>query len=315
MSRNHWCFTINNPESEGAVVIERIGGLENIRYVVGQLEEGENGTRHLQGYLELKKKQRLSWLRNNVCDRGHYEARQGTRDQARDYCRKEDSRVDGPWEAGSWTSGGKGRRNDITAFREAIQAGKRKRDLVEDYDHEMCKYPRFYDMVRSLKRPKREQDDFCGVVLLFGWPGTGKTRYVVENYEGYWESSIGNGTQWYDGYDGHRVVLFDDFAGKMSKVPLDVTLKLFDRYVRQVPVKGGHTWWNPNLIFVTTNIHPRDWYDWEKREAQYAALCRRITNVHWYKRTGEVVEDVVREDFFSYSHLYDETDVIIEHQD
>lgn len=307
MSANHWVFTLNNPETTDEFVTT-VGELENIRYVVAQLEVGENGTRHLQGYLELKRKQRISWLKTNVSATAHFERRRGSRDEARAYCMKEDTRQEGPWEHGEWASGGRGRRNDITQFKNEILAGKRKRELLEDYDHEMCKYPKFYDLVRSTKRPKRESDDFVGVVLLYGWPGTGKTRYVVENYEDYWESSIGNGTQWYDGYDGQKVVLFDDFAGKMSKVPLDVTLKIFDRYVRQVPVKGGHTWWNPNLIFVTTNIHPRDWYDWETRGSQYVALTRRIKQVYWYKRDGssELVENL--ETFFEMPHLYDETD-------
>lgn len=304
---NHWCWTFNNPEEEPEVFGARIMETGKVRYIVFQLERGEQGTLHWQGYVELTRSQRLTWLKNNISNTAHFEKRQGTRKQARDYCMKDDSREQGPWEYGDWRSGGRGRRNDITAFKDAIASGKRKRELIDEYDHEMCKYPKFYETVRALKRPKREADDYCGVVLLYGWPGTGKTRYVVENYPEYWESSIGNGTQWYDGYDGHSVVLFDDFAGKMSKVPLDVTLKLFDRYVRQVPVKGGHTWWHPNLIFVTTNIHPRKWYDWSERENQWPALIRRITHVYWYKRNGEV-EEPEKSEFMNNEYDYDETD-------
>ena len=36
----------------------------------------------------------------------HFEPRRGTRDQARDYCRKAETKVDGPWEHGAFGAGG-----------------------------------------------------------------------------------------------------------------------------------------------------------------------------------------------------------------
>lgn len=308
MTANHYCFTLNNPTKTPEEFLEKLGARTIVRYCIFQLEAGENETPHWQGYIELKRSQRLSWLKNNISATAHFERRAGTRDEARDYCRKEDTRQSGPWEYGTWKAGGQGRRTDITAFKDAILNGKRKRDLLDEgYDKEMCKYPKFYDTVRGLYRPRRESNSFTGVVLLYGYPGTGKTRYVKENYPEHWEAAIGNGTNWYDGYDLHNVVLFDDFAGRMSKVPLDTTLKLFDRYVRMVPVKGGFTWWKPNLLFITTNIHPADWYDWTERRAQWPALTRRINHVYWYKRDGEVIsmtDEEERDNFFENSHLF-----------
>lgn len=74
------------------------------RFVVWQREKGAEGTEHLQGYIELHAPIRLSamveWLRG-----AHFEPRRGTRDQARDYCMKEDSRLAGPWERGDFDTG------------------------------------------------------------------------------------------------------------------------------------------------------------------------------------------------------------------
>ncbi len=289
-NRTHWVFTLNNPTEQPLEFIERVTETERVRYIVFQLEQGENGTPHWQGYIELTRSNHLSWLRNHISDTAHWEPRRGSRLQARDYARKDETRVDGPWESGEWREQGQGNRSDLTEFRLAIQSGKRKRELMDDgYDIQIAKFPRFYETVRTLTRPKREHAQFVGVVLLYGYPGTGKTRYVVENYPDYWETGIsGTGTHWYDGYDLHNVVLFDDFCGKMSKMPLCTVLKLFDRYVRQAPVKGGFTWWRPNIIFVTSNIHPRDWYDWELREAQWPALIRRFSHVYFYEEDGGV---------------------------
>ena len=43
----------------------------------------------------------------------HLEQARATRAKARDYCRKEDTRIDGPWEHGDFDAGGQGKRNDI----------------------------------------------------------------------------------------------------------------------------------------------------------------------------------------------------------
>lgn len=302
--KRNWVITINNPQESPNDLLERLPALTNFRYLVFQKELGEEGTDHYQGYMEFTNAKSLSWMKSNVCPRGHYEARRGSRDQAREYCMKEESRTDGPWEAGEWAS--QGTRTDIKTFKDEILLGKRQRDLLDTHTLQMAKFPKFYGTVKSLYRPRREPESFVGVILLYGAPGKGKTRYVVENYPDYWEAAIGSGLQWFDGYDMHNVVLLDDFAGKMSNVRLDTTLKVLDRYVRQVPIKGGHVWWKPNLIFITTNIHPRSWYNWQDREAHYAALGRRIKEIYWYKQddTVEHIED--KEDFFEHSHKYEE---------
>lgn len=321
LNRTHWVFTLNNPTETTDAFITRLNETGRVRYLIFQLEEGENGTPHWQGYLELIRSHRLTWVRNHISNTAHWEPRRGSRLQARDYARKEDTRVSGPWESGEWREAGQGNRSDLTEFRLAIQSGKRKRELMDEgYDIQIAKFPKFYQTVRGLTRPKREDESFAGVVLLFGYPGTGKTRYVIENYPDYWECGISNGTMWYDGYDLHNVVLFDDFCGKMSKMPLCVLLKLFDRYVRSAPVKGDFTWWRPNIIFVTTNIHPRLWYDWENRESQWPALTRRIEHVYWYKQDGDIehvvpTADCITEDgthlwmeeiFWNFPEIYSE---------
>ncbi len=94
---------------------------------------------------------------------------------------------------------------------------------------------------------------------------------------------------WFDGYDNEPNVLFDDFAGRMSKMPLTLLLQILDRYARQVEVKGSFVWWMPTNIAITSNFHPREWYDWTNREESYNALCRRIHQV------TEFCEDEVKE--------------------
>lgn len=91
---------------------------EYVRYAVYQREIApETGKKHLQGYAEFDNGIRMprikTWLGNDV----HLERRKGTRDQARNYCMKAESRDDtdgsGPFEHGTFGDGNQGKRTDI----------------------------------------------------------------------------------------------------------------------------------------------------------------------------------------------------------
>lgn len=271
------CFTWNNPSPGDEVVFDET----KMKYLTYQLEKGENGTLHFQGYVEFTNPRGLNSVKTLLgCNHIHIERRRGTSRQAADYCQKDDTRVEDTefFEYGELSS--QGERNDLESFKDAVKAGKRKRDLVEEHFGTLARYPRFYDTLTSLCRPKREKD--LEVVLHIGGTGLGKTRLVMDTHgdsDELFLAPLSNGVSWYDGYDGHKTVLLDDFAGAASHMSLASLLRLLDRYPQQVPIKGGFVWWLPDKIYVTTNILPCDWYKWEKREEQYRALERRFTSV------------------------------------
>ena len=118
-SARTWVFTINNPESP-----LDFSDKEAVRYCVYQEETGENGTRHYQGYLELTRTHTLNMLKKlKGFERAHFEQRRGSRDQARQYAMKEDTRVAGPWEHGVWVRSGQGNRTDLDTVRRSIAEG------------------------------------------------------------------------------------------------------------------------------------------------------------------------------------------------
>lgn len=299
-----WCFTENNLPGTLYINLEAMHrDNENIKYICGQLELATTGQRHLQGYVQLEKKQYLSWVKKNISMTAHWERQLAPcNETARDYCRKEETAIaDYPFvEYGTFTTKA-GQRNDIIKFKDQILGQKRQIDLLDSFTMEMARYPKFYQMVRSLKRPRRESD--LVVRLNYGSTGTGKTRYCYDTYPDLYAVPQNNGTLWYDGYDLHDTVLIDDFAGKMSKLPLTSTLQLLDRYPIQLPVKGGFTWWIPTTIIITTNIHPREWYDWFRRESQWPALKRRFTEIWVYLDDQSPIHlsEIEREEWFEKS--------------
>ncbi len=289
------CFTLNNPGLDPIPF-----DVEKMDYLVYQREKGENGTEHYQGYCEFKKQQRLNGAKALLGgDTVHIERRMGTALQAIAYCKKDDSRMEGEafHEFGEPKSPGK--RNDLNAFVEDVRSGtKRKRDLVEEHAGTLARYPKFYETITLMTRPTRTVE--LEVILHIGETGLGKTRRVMDEFEGSDElyvTPLSSGTPWFDHYDGHKCALLDDFGGSSSHMSLVTLLRLLDRYAVMVPTKGSHTWWLPEKIFVTTNILPKDWYKWEKRGEQYKALARRFTKVVlFYSPLSEVDQGFVEQD-------------------
>lgn len=94
--------------------------------------------------------------------------------------------------------------------------------------------------------------------------------------------------------------------------------RLFWRtYNVKLEVKGGYVDRNCSKLIVTTNIHPRNWYDYENREEHYLALARRFNKVIVFcrdhtDRTSRIItegayEQVNKDNFFHHWIGYGET--------
>lgn len=264
-----WVFTVNNPVAE-------LGLLEGATYQVWQLEKGKNGTKHYQGYVEFLCRKTLAAMKRLIYG-AHWEMRKGTAVQARDYCMKEDSRLEGPWELGHMSSPEQGTRTDISKFQEdCVKLDKGA--MWRRYPVEMTKYWRMYnDLVLRCVPPRRGDRQ---VILCYGSAGTGKTLYArsLVPLEDMSVVPVSK-DMWFDGVGGARLVVLDDFTGAF---PLDRCLQLLHEWPEKVAVKGGFVWWNPEIVVITTNTHPMEWYDWEKREVQKEALGRRFTRLVYF---------------------------------
>nr|WAE42126.1 MAG: replication associated protein [Cressdnaviricota sp.] len=260
MTSRNWCFTINNEPLLA-------NWPEFIKYGIYQRERGQSGTDHLQGYMEFNSAVRITHL-TKWNSRGHYEVRKGSRDQARDYCKKEQGRVSGPYEIGTFGKG-QGERGDLDEIYHAIEGGKGELELAREYPGSWTRYNRSFNRYRSLIEEPRSWKTM--VYVITGAPGTGKSKYCMDNAPGgYWKD---NG-QWWDGYHGQHDVIIDDFYGWL---PWNVLLRLCDRYPMQVETKGGTTTFLAKRIFITSNKEYTEWYREDK--CDIAALARRIDQI------------------------------------
>lgn len=95
-----WFGTLNNPERQPQEELEAMHNMAKAVYTVGQLERGENGTEHVQFYINVgNSKQRLSYMKK-LNDRAHWEPVRFDK-AAQRYVMKEETRVAGPWEFGT----------------------------------------------------------------------------------------------------------------------------------------------------------------------------------------------------------------------
>lgn len=197
--------------------------------------------------------------------RAHFEIRRGSEKEASDYCKK-----DGDFEEFGIVALQKGSRTDVIAFAELVRSGKTDLELMETDFNAFNRFYKTVDRYRSFIPPKRTEE--LKVALFVGATGTGKTRRAYELFPDLYTFPIGKDL-WSDGYMGQKNVLVDDFAGQMRLVDL---LRFLDRYVIQIPKKGGFNWWCPTYIIITSNFHPRTWYKYDGREEHQAALKRRF---------------------------------------
>lgn len=276
MGSRAYCWTWNNPTLEPNELITTLKPVA--RYLVFQLEVGEtDGTEHYQGYIELYKTTRIAALKKLVKEI-HWESRGGTPEQARDYCMKEDTRIEGPWEYGAWSSkrGGQGKRTDLDQFARKVLSGATNKELYEEDPGKYLLYKRRITDLRAGKAdekspPWRDMD----VVVLYGEPGLGKTKRCYEFDPELYEVPVGKDL-WFDGYTGQKTLLMDDFSGQMK---LSDLLRVLDGYPKQVPRKGGFVWLHCTNIAITTNVHPDSWYDYATRQSSRDALKRRISRL------------------------------------
>jgi len=301
----HWCFTYNNPVENPFEFQKVIEDSWDTSYAVFQPEYGVTGSPHFQGYVEFNSPMSLPALKKlPSAFTIHWEKRHGKREEARDYCMKkadarapkpgedestvednsqaDDPFLTGPLEVGVFVAGAaQGKRTDLHEVSEKVMEGMSLSDIASEHPNSFIRYVRGITALKDTVRKPIAHEDGVLVSLLIGPPGCGKTRKVRDaEGEHLWVSPPGSTMQWFNGYDGHEAVLFDDFDGRMSKVPLSLVLQYLDRYPVHAPTKGSYCWFNPKRIYVTTNIHPCEWYEWGQRLAQFGALKRRFSEVH-----------------------------------
>jgi len=265
--------------------------------MIACLEQGAQGTPHYQGYLELRRHQRQSFVKT-LLPQAHLEVRRGKASQAATYCLKDlpsQTKTEiMSWDQTTYTgdfnvqlnvpttimicteghslkeilSSHKSSENTearLKQLKTMIEAKATDKDLA-DADFEMfIRYSKGLNHYRMITSEPRNHE--TEVIVIQGPTGTGKSKYCMDNYpNAYWKQR----SQWWDNYVEQDTVILDEFY---AWLPYDTLLRLCDRYPLLVECKGGQVNFNSKTIVITTNSLPESWY----KNVYFKAFIRRVT--------------------------------------
>lgn len=266
----NYCFTYNNyPEDLSTLdqLLEEHGNYA----IYGKEICPTTGTPHLQGYLQLKKEDRITGLKKKFNDQINWRVADGSAEQNKTYCSK-DGLVK---EIGTIVS--KGQRSDLTALAKLVTSGATKRKIAEDMPEMVLKFSRGIETLQSWLSSSRTEK--TQVYWFYGATGTGKSHKAFEMAPNAYFKMADN--KWWDGYEGHEDVIVEDYRRDFST--FSQLLRLLDKYPLMVEAKGSTRPMLAKRIFFTTPKSPQD--TWEGRtEEDLAQLLRRVENIWFFNQ-------------------------------
>lgn len=268
----YFMITINNPTIHDDDEIE----LDNkFIYRIYQLEQGENETYHYQMCVCYENAKTIRSV-SKIYTRAHIEHVKFI-DKAIEYCSKEETRIDGPWEEGTKPSNKQGERNDLSQLFKDINNKMTYKEICQKYPNQIMRY---YKGIKELKMNYTEdRNSKPTVVWIHGKAGIGKTKHVYSKFRDIFVKSANH--KWWDGYDQQECILIDDFDhwhGGFKDL-----LRLLDRYPYMGETKGGMVKINSPYIYITSDSSPQDLFSSpfliNGEDNELAQIMRRINEV------------------------------------
>ena len=212
----NWCFTINNYTDE---TIEILRGIEEGYIIWGKEEAPTTGTKHLQGYIQLKKKGYMTAVKKILPQGAHIEKAKGDAQSNYEYCTKEGNfeekgiiqrngtRTDQLYEeiqkCNTW--------EEVLKLRGVANRLKFAREVyilrpVPKMELELRPWQQ-----RLLEEILEEPDDRTIIYVYDPIGGKGKTKmckYLISNYNAFY-CGPGKGADIYHAYDNQKIILYD----------------------------------------------------------------------------------------------------------
>ena len=257
-------------------------------YHVFQLEMGDSGTLHAQGYICFNIRKYMSTVKGDidpVAQRPHLEPTRGTPTQASEYCKDPSKRHpdyrDFLFEKGTLPESlaQQGARNDILRIKSLIDGGAHPDELARSDEHftAIARTYKFFAHYYDATVPPRTAAPL--VMVFYGDTGCGKSGAALQLPRTYFVPVGSSGTAWFNGYDPrkHDTVVFNEFGGSTMK--LSELLQMLDASPILMNIKGGYCQFTPKMIVLTSNEEPRNWYNWANCAHPFEALDRRLTHI------------------------------------
>lgn len=276
-------FTINNPGEYRPVF-----DASKMAYLVWQLERGENGTLHIQGYMRLKKRLRFRQIQPLLGGHAAVFVARGNEEQCRTYCTKEDTRVEPGEEHGDYDplAGKQGHRSDLDDIAKMLIAGQKLKAIATAHPAAVARYASGIQLLQELLAPQPPIAREVEVLVLWGGGNLGKTHRVMMN-EGLWNAGgiycVIPGRGPFDMYQGEATLFFDEFDWRAWDIFL--MNRIMDKWAR---IHMDARFHNKSVawtrVIICANKSPETWYPYADLEVLQAFRrrlrdgCRHITS-------------------------------------
>ena len=174
-----WCFTLNNPSWQPSEYCDLFKAA-NAKFTF-QLEEGDRRTPHLQGFLQMETRRKMSTISAIFGDESPHLERTRDARLAEASARTTETRKEGPWTnytAEELKKIGQGSRTEIAQACERIAAGASMPDVAQEFPTTIVRYNRGLRELGLLLRVGRSTKSF--MLRMCGPTGCGNSRAATD---------------------------------------------------------------------------------------------------------------------------------------
>ena len=265
-SYRNWCVTLNNyTEAE----CELFCNFE-CKYIIVGKEVGEQGTPHLQGYIEMKNPKTVSALNKLLGNRCWLQPSKYSSEANINYCSKEGNEL-----VKRGTASAQGTRTDLKKITDDIMNGEvTVDDLALDRPDLYHQYARTFSKVEDLRMRKLYRTEMTEGIWYWGATGVGKSHLAYEGFtpDTHYNWKYDNG--WQDGYVQQETVIINEFRGQIQYSEL---LTLVDKWPTELRRRAREPMpFISKKVIITSSLPPAEVYRNLSQHDDLEQLLRRF---------------------------------------
>ena len=262
--------------------------LEDCKYCCGQLEIGNaENTKHIQSFAVFKNPKSFDRVRV-LFPTAHIDVVNGTNTQCRDYCTKSETKVEEPFEFGTFSE--MRARTDVKNFFDLLDSGATDMEIRELYPQLYLKEFKKMNELRLIRKKEiySKQCRDVEVTYIFGSSGVGKSTYVnelVANDSVFRVDSFDKAA--FTDYSGEDTLVIDEFKGQLNLQFMNRLLDCFPLKVRGLCSLLPACF---TKVYIVSNFSYNELYKTEQIEnvGQYAGFVRRLNNIIKIEKGGVI---------------------------
>jgi len=247
--------------------------LEKHQYICYGLEIGSKSKiKHIQGYIELKGAQRLTFLqnyfnlqKNNKKLKFHIEPAKGSCEENQKYTQKD----------GKWYEFGKPKqkgRSDLVELKNLVSKNPKEIGKIIKENCTNNQQLRFVENLQKYYFEDRDRKRPSTVLWIYGESGIGKSKLVYDSFDSV--HSVSDCKWPGDKYAQQECFLLDDF--RENDLPFNVLLKIIDRYPFSLQYKGGFIPLNSPYIVITSPKSIVETFSFLSKDEDLEQIRRRV---------------------------------------